>query len=439
MQQGAVHKDFSKNSLTNSMSSQGMTYSSSNPSLKQGAVHQDVSKSSLINSMSGQGMSYSSSNPSLLSRMPAHQAATGGSGDGMTSSSSNPSLLSRMPAHQAATGGIIALVRKQVEVVEERFGRQLVLCREHSDLVIDAAVRRFEEKIRSLDEGRPKLERQISELSGSVSGLTLELQSQMGRGEALDKRLWDWRRRLEVDLRDGLADVRHQLEQHFEHRVTSTPEQLAPRLAKLERLLETEGGFEREELPGGIFGLMDRLEALEVEALQDRNRGGAVEVGHTAIHASDAVLMACERRLADTIGKVDRIAGDVVESQSRAEEHGARLVALRSRLDAQDQRHADMGQRIESSDMSNHVEQIRQAVQRQGNRHGDSNERLEIFSRRLEDLEASHLELEQEARGEHKRLLCTLAGPARSKPVTNGRLPPTSATSHINDELDQDV
>eukprot|EP00913_Durusdinium_trenchii_P025178 g23637.t1 len=129
--------------------------------------------------------------------------------------------------------------------VEERLSAQIARVQQQGDRLREVALSRMDAKVSTVEALQPKFDRRMAELSGSVKGLSDEMQSQLRRVDQIDTKLWDWRHQIEEELRVRLVEVEQSLQQlGSAHRVAKaaaedSAKKLSMRMLRLEaRVLE---------------------------------------------------------------------------------------------------------------------------------------------------------------------------------------------------------
>lgn len=116
---------------------------------------------------------------------------------------------STTPTNGKAEGGL----QNALVGVEERLNAQISRVQQQGERLREVALSRMEAKVGAVEAFQPKVDRRMAELSGSVKGLSDEMQSQLRRVDQIDSKLWDWRRQLEEELRSRLVEVEQSLQQ----------------------------------------------------------------------------------------------------------------------------------------------------------------------------------------------------------------------------------
>jgi len=76
-----------------------------------------------------------------------------------------------------------------------------------TEQIWELALRRLDQKVQQIEQVQNRLDKRVSESSGTVRGLVAEMQSQIKRTDAVDKRLTEFRAQVTAELRSKLADI----------------------------------------------------------------------------------------------------------------------------------------------------------------------------------------------------------------------------------------
>jgi hypothetical protein len=290
---------------------------------------------------------------------------------------------------------ILATVRRQMEMMEERLGSQISRIQMQSDRLRDVALSRLDAKVHAMDQLHPKVDRRIAELSGNFKGLSDEMQSQIRRVDQMDSRLWEWRHSMEEEIRGKFSDAETNHQQiSSDLRVThATSDDALKRLNK--RLVHIESSIDgkvagAEDTNQSLLNLHRRLQEVEAAA---KCSVTLQEIGVPQMPDSNSnVIAALEFRLQEACDKIDRMRHDVQENHTRVETQEERLKSLRTVLETRDEHFRGMNERLERSDWDGRFRGVDGHVAELKAHRMDLNERLEVFQKKLEAHEQMHEE-----------------------------------------------
>lgn len=228
---------------------------------------------------------------------------------------------------------------------------------ERTERIWEAALKRLDQKVQSIETAQGRLDRRVSEQGGTVRGLAAEMQLQIRRTDAVDGRMSEFRSQLQSELRQKVSEVDSQrLDMLSRGRIgeDATQNKLAQGLRQLQDVvssrlqpLEVLYGAcdEMNERIGVVEGLCQvgpqapRRSILEELSAPRSQSPPPMSMSpfraDDAIH-SDARIGECERQLLGVSEKLDQILAEAHGDhgwESRLHEHAMRLGHIRSKLE----------------------------------------------------------------------------------------------------------
>eukprot|EP00416_Gambierdiscus_australes_P022393 CAMPEP_0171076068 /NCGR_PEP_ID=MMETSP0766_2-20121228/13175_1 /TAXON_ID=439317 /ORGANISM="Gambierdiscus australes, Strain CAWD 149" /LENGTH=813 /DNA_ID=CAMNT_0011532995 /DNA_START=1 /DNA_END=2437 /DNA_ORIENTATION=+ len=331
----------------------------------------------------------------------------------------NAGLLSARANYESA---LLSAVRRQIESFEEKVAGQIstLRCQQQRDRLHEAAFSRLEEKMSSVEGLQLRLDQRSAELSGNLKGLSDEMQAQIRRVDVMDDRLWDWRHQLEEEFRQKYTDFEQSI-----HKVCSGVRVMAAsnedgqkRLSQRVHTLELEvterlAALHRDDCGQGLKELTARLEALEGQcrSFEEQMSLEAVnscvsynepplQVDAASEAANAAFLGMIERRVADVADRLNQIYQDSKEAHGKLAVQEEQQRALRTLMEAGEERIHMLLDRVERSDWDGRLELLQQASHEDNKQKLIERERVELLGRRLEfqeqaleELKAAHWQL----------------------------------------------
>jgi len=349
-----------------------------------------------------------SPNPAIFDR----QRQSGGTRTptrGLQTSSSSTLQVAKVgersrPNSPNSNPSLINIMRREMEHLETRLNVQIGRVREGADAALqkvdkvrEVTLSRLDQKVAQCEVAQSKLDRKMSELSGTLRGLSDEAQSQIRRADSVDSRLWDFRHQLEEEFRQKLAEMGLQMQDTASScRLTAAAGDEATRkLAQQVKRLEGQ----TQELSSlntslAFNTLQERLEAVEVEfqmeaentklACQDMISTSCLkETDNFASAATDGKLWEFEHQLADISKKVERIFMEAHGDKgwdARFQEHEVRLSGIRAKLESQEGYLLSGDERFRQ-DTEPRLDQIRRSVQDTASRQAETHEKMEALVR----------------------------------------------------------
>uniref|UniRef100_A0A7S4UBT1 Uncharacterized protein n=1 Tax=Alexandrium monilatum TaxID=311494 RepID=A0A7S4UBT1_9DINO len=317
---------------------------------------------------------------------------------------------------------LLSAVRRQIESFEEKVGGQIstLRCQQQRDRLREAAFSRLEEKMSSLEGHQPKLDQRLAELTGNFKGLSDEMQAQIRRVDLMDDRLWEWRHHLEEEFRKKYTDFEQSIhkvcsgvrvmasaneegQKRLFQRVQTLEMEVRERLACMDESKAVEGLHERlEMLEGRCQSLEEQaaLEAAHASMINHCERAARDEVEESA---NAALLGMLERRVSDLAERLEQVHQDARETHGKVAVQEEHHRTMRTLLDAGEERHRVLLDKVDRGDLAGKFEQLQQAAHEDHRLRTEHHERLELLARRLdyqeqaqEELHSSHLRVSRE-------------------------------------------
>jgi len=247
------------------------------------------------------------------------------------------------------------------------------------------------------------MDRKLSELSGTLRGLSDEAQAQIRRSDTVDSRLWEFRHQLEEEFRQKNAELAAQMQELSSScRVGLTSSDEAnKRLAQQVKRLEVQ--VQELDTSTALVNLQTRIESVEIGYQREAENSKAAyeEVIATCtaatVRASEATapedprIWQFEHHLTDLMQKVESLFLEAHGDRgwdARFQEHEVRLAGIRSKLDSQESNLLTADDRFRQ-DTEQRLDQLRKTVQDTANRQVEGNERLEVLLRSNEGRDGS--------------------------------------------------
>lgn len=304
---------------------------------------------------------------------------------------------STTPTNGKAEGGL----QNALVGVEERLNAQISRVQQQGERLREVALSRMEAKVGAVEALQPKVDRRMAELSGSVKGLSDEMQSQLRRVDQIDSKLWDWRHQLEEELRSRLVEVEQSLQQlGSAQRVAKAAAEDAAKKVNM-RLLRLEGLAEEhhshaEDTNGSLAQLNLRLEELEEShGLQHVHHDEAIYANVEKIRVREAEWQlqqtALEERFLEhslsTQGlqqKFDVMQQESSDLRARLEVQEEKLKALRTLQDTKDEQLRSLIDRVERENLEGRLKSVQQRVQELESAQSGHTEQLQLIQHSLD-------------------------------------------------------
>lgn len=318
-----------------------------------------------------------------------------------------PSSGANAPARQAAAqSALLTAVRKQMDSLEDKVYGQISKMQLQERGLREAAFKTIEEKMHTTEGAQPRLDRRIAELTGNFKGLSDEMQSQIRRVDAMDERLWEWRKEMEEDFRQKFLDYEQRLTKvsstsrvmHSSFEDTQKKHSL-----RLQRI-ELDAGDRlaaHEETREGLLMIHSRLEALEEDSalrldqdaapeLVDRRGSPKRSETREQVETNSELLSLFEKRMGDIGEKVARVLQDSSDLHQNSKQQEVQLSSLRTLFDAREEQFRKLVERVEREDIECRLEQFRRKIDEDSRDKVDVLEKLELMGNRLNDQERSY-------------------------------------------------
>eukprot|EP00930_Biecheleria_cincta_P015541 TRINITY_DN12925_c0_g1_i1.p1 TRINITY_DN12925_c0_g1~~TRINITY_DN12925_c0_g1_i1.p1 ORF type:complete len:1114 (+),score=320.82 TRINITY_DN12925_c0_g1_i1:219-3560(+) len=102
-------------------------------------------------------------------------------------------------------------VRRELEAVEDRIGRQVLRLQEQMERFIDMMMHPLESKVAALEGRQPALDVSLGEMRGNLRGLQDSVEMQVKRADQVEIGLRKWRKNMEDDLHAACTDLAKKL------------------------------------------------------------------------------------------------------------------------------------------------------------------------------------------------------------------------------------
>ncbi|CAK8989213.1 unnamed protein product [Durusdinium trenchii] len=285
--------------------------------------------------------------------------------------------------------------------VEERLSAQIARVQQQGDRLREVALSRMDAKVSTVEALQPKFDRRMAELSGSVKGLSDEMQSQLRRVDQIDTKLWDWRHQIEEELRVRLVEVEQSLQQlGSAHRVAKaaaedSAKKLSMRMLRLEGLVE-EHHAHAEDTNGNLAQLNARLEEIEENhGLHHVQHDDAINahMEHTRAREADwQVLQSeleqrCLEQSLTTQGlsvKLEAMQQESSDLRARLEIQEEKGRSLRTLQEAKDEQLRSLVDRVERENLEGRLRGLQQRIQELETSGITTAEQMQILQHSLE-------------------------------------------------------
>uniref|UniRef100_A0A7S0ZP22 Uncharacterized protein n=1 Tax=Noctiluca scintillans TaxID=2966 RepID=A0A7S0ZP22_NOCSC len=284
-------------------------------------------------------------------------------------------------------------IKQALDAQREHLHTELGKMQKESKLLNEANLNRYEERQRLLDGRHTKLDRRQAELTGTLQGLSEELQGQVRRVDLMEERMRVWRQQVEEEVRSKLSDSL----QHFQK---SAADMRVARVALEDtqkkqdhRILRLEADTTEAE---ALLSLHQRVENVEVrvaelpaKVFRDMPRGEAGLTSSETVDAHSATLSVLQQHVEELLGKMQSTTQQQHEVEARLVHHEERVKALRSSVEAKDEWYRQLGSRLDRAT----TEPRAHTVSTELATHPDHMLQLEDLLRRVQNQEEAHAEL----------------------------------------------
>lgn len=350
------------------------------------------------------------------------QRQTGGNGRPLTPILQRGAQTSSSSTSLARLDSSPVVWRRELETMESRLNAQISRMRDgtsnalqKTDKLREVALSRLEQKVANCEIAQSKLDRRLSEISGTLRGLSDEAQNHIRRADAVDARLWDFRHQLEAEFKQKFSENVLQFQEMASkcHINLAAGEDQYKRIHKdLKRL---EGQLQECYSPDGV-PLVQTLHSLQarLDALEDaRAEAAAASLGavgsdsqarNMLVHSAalpveppdTSRLWSLEQQLKDVEQKVERLNAEAHGETGwgvQLHEQNVRISALRSKLDGQDALCAALDSKFHR-ELEQRSEQLRKNIQDIANKVMETTERHEALDRSTQATTAALEELQ---------------------------------------------
>jgi len=330
-------------------------------------------------------------------------------------------LASGINAKQSQEREIFSAVRRQMESMEEKLSGQISRVQQQSERSREAAFSRVDSKLGTMELLQPRVDRRLAELHGNYKGISEEMQTQIRRIDQMDSRLWEWRHKLDEEIRGKLAEMEQAHQQVASSvRVTrATSEDVLKRynqrLLRLEALVD-ERAAQHEDLSQGLMGLHQRL--LESEGHDGREgRALARSQEPEPLYTAEAL----EGRVGDLQQRLSASEQELYDLRTGLEAQGEHLRSLRTQYEAKDEQCRGLIDRILGENWEARLKEVQGRVADIGQGHIDHSEQVQILQKKLDGHDEVQTELGHHVRRLQERLAAGLDSSARALDLGPGR------------------
>eukprot|EP00746_Dinoflagellata_sp_MGD_P003650 gnl/MRDRNA2_/MRDRNA2_107071_c0_seq1.p1 gnl/MRDRNA2_/MRDRNA2_107071_c0~~gnl/MRDRNA2_/MRDRNA2_107071_c0_seq1.p1 ORF type:complete len:873 (+),score=174.06 gnl/MRDRNA2_/MRDRNA2_107071_c0_seq1:124-2742(+) len=298
------------------------------------------------------------------------------------------------------------MIRKQMEVLEERLAGQIARVALQNERLREAAFARPKaiSDNTAAESSHMTVDRRFAELNGNLKDLRGEMESQIRRVDAADSRLHEFRRETDEHWRLVAAEIEKQLQS-----VASATRKVAASAQDGEQRMDARVLKLEEDLDSTMRTIsmnQNQFQSLNarIETAESTAEGKStptqrdVMSGLTAhffspnemvMHAHEDTVTGRQdpkqnsEEIQSLQGAMRQLVAQSTQAQSLLEEHEVRLVSMRAKLDAQDDHCRSISDRLERFDWENRFEQSRKTVIELGRRVSEAFDQLEMCSKSL--------------------------------------------------------
>jgi len=305
-----------------------------------------------------------------------------------------------LSARQAQDKEMFSAVKKQMEALEDKLQHQIKGVQQQNDRSRDVAVERVNSKMSAVELNLPKTERRLAELGGNLRGLSDEMTSQIKRIDQMDSRLWEWRHKLDEEMRTKFSDMENANKQLASSvRVTAATnddvlKRFNQRLLRIEALLD-ERHAHTDDLNQSIMNMHHRL--LDVE----HKPVGAASLSSEAAGqlGSDCSVAHLTEFTADLSQKIQDLQGELRDLNGKLEEQSEHYKVLMRSCEDKDEKHRALTDKVERENWHGHLKDLRSKLDEVSQGHDTHAEKVQIMQRKLDNHEEIHTELGNRMRG----------------------------------------
>lgn len=283
-------------------------------------------------------------------------------------------------------------VKQSLDAQKEHLQNELSKMQKQHKILHESTLNRYDERQRLLDGRHTKLDRRQAELTGTLQGLSEELQGQVRRVDLMEERMRVWRQQVEEEVRNVLSESSHQFQKAAaDVRVAKVALEDSHKKhdLRIQRLEADTTGAE------SLLSLHQRVENMEVgvaelpaKMLRDMPR----EVGLTSATGDHSTtLSVLQQHVQELHGRMQSTLQLQHETEARLEHHEERVKALRSSFEAKDEWYRQLGSRLDRATTQTPANTVsKELAMLPGHV-----EQVEDLVRRMQQQEAAHAELQR--------------------------------------------
>lgn len=315
---------------------------------------------------------------------------------GLQASSSSTALASNSAKSPDSGGSLLNIMRRELEQLEQRLTAHIKKVHDSvqasvmkSDKIREVGHSRFDQKLTTCELAQSKLDRRLSEVCGTVRGLSDEAQQHIRRADAADNRLYEFKHQMEEDFKNKMSELTLQYQEMVSKcRTTwSAGEDAQKRILQQVKRLEAhaqEHIGETNDAGLRLADLQTRVEQLEEglnfqqEAANTRAMSEEIAVRRPSLSGErdPSAAWKYEQQLNDIEQKVERLFNDAHGEESydaKLHEFEVRLAGVRSKMDSQEALSTTVEQKLKQ----------------------DFNERLDGLRKKMEEMSGKQLDLQE--------------------------------------------
>jgi len=290
-------------------------------------------------------------------------------------------------ARQNQDKEMFSAVRRQMDILEERLAGQISRVQQQSERSRDASVKSLDNKLANLEMFQPNINRKLAELSGNCKGLSEEMQSQIRRVDQMDARLWEWRHKMDEEIRIKFTELESAHQQVSSLvRVTGASNddvlnRFNQRLSRLESLLE-EKDVVHDDLSHSVMDMHSRLLHIEHETTTPR---GSLLIPETQNQGSVTDNDTHFKSTVDNLcHKTATVQVEVHNLHTRVEENEERHRLLRAAFDSKDDQYRSLSDRIERENWLGHLRDLSSRLDDATKGFGTHRDTVQILQKKLD-------------------------------------------------------
>eukprot|EP00418_Pyrodinium_bahamense_P036817 CAMPEP_0179197346 /NCGR_PEP_ID=MMETSP0796-20121207/98138_1 /TAXON_ID=73915 /ORGANISM="Pyrodinium bahamense, Strain pbaha01" /LENGTH=516 /DNA_ID=CAMNT_0020901765 /DNA_START=193 /DNA_END=1739 /DNA_ORIENTATION=+ len=299
---------------------------------------------------------------------------------------------------QAQEREVFTVVRRQMDVLEERLSSQIARVQQQSERSRDTALTRLDSKLGTMELLQPRVDRRLAELNGNLKALSEESQTQIRRMDQMDARLWEWRHKLDEEIRAKFT----QIEQTSQELASSvrvakvTNEDVLKRyhqrLLRLEQLVD-ERMSQHEEVGSSLAQLHTRL--LEVEHDLMPGLRGAPDAVHRDRLLPDSLGAGStvDVQLQELGQKVTQLQEDSYDLRAKFESQEEHHKTLRTQFEAKDEQYRSLDDRMNRENWDGRLKELQRSIDDIHQGRISHAEQVQILHRKVDSQEEVQAEL----------------------------------------------